>query len=136
MEKIHANDIAFGNTIDIEGDKNIVKESKFIPLKGICALIKNYKMNESMVITWKYYKGQPDAMAILTDPYKETNNTVDFDSFSGKPISGDNRNIYVYEVSIQVEDLRVDGETNTCLDQSYSECVHTEVQNMMKRVCN
>ena len=135
MEKIHANDIALGNTIEIEGDTNIVKESKFIPLKGICVQIKNYKMNESMVMTWKYSKGQQDTVAILTDPYKESNNKVDFDSFYGTPITGDNRHIYAYEVGIEVEDLYVDGENNTCLNDSYSDCIHREIQNIMKRVC-
>ncbi len=137
MEKLYQNDIAFGNTIEIENGTNFVKELKFIPMKGFCVLIKDFKMNESLVLSWKYNSiEQQNPVAILTDPYKESNFKVSFDSFYGTPITGDNRNIYAYEVSIEVDDLYVDGETNTCLENSYSDCIHREVQSIMKRVCN
>ncbi len=136
MEKIYEKDIALCDSIKIESDRNVTKEKKFIPLKGICYLIKDFSMNQSMVISWEYLKEQPGAVALLTDPNKESHYSVDTDSFYGTPIIGDNRHIFIYEVGIEVEDYQVDGETNTCLEHNFSECVQKEVESIRKKVCN
>ena len=136
MKKIYENDIALGNTIEIESDQNVMKEKKFIPLHGICFLIKDYSMNQSMVISWKYFKGQQDVVAQLTDPNKESHYSVDIDSFYGIPITGDNIHIFIYEVGIEVEDYQIAWETNSCFEHNFSECVQKEVDSISKKVCN
>ena len=98
--------------------------------------LKDYSMNRSMEISWQYLNGTPDAAALLTDPLKESHYREDGDSFYGTPIIGDNTHIFIYEVGIEVEDYRVDGETNTCLEHNFSECVQKEVDSIRKKVCN